>query len=192
LHPRRSRTHAGTLAACVLKIAIVGPESSGKTTLAEILARLPGAALVPEVARAYLEGLGRPYEEPDLLVIARAQVEREEQMARDKDVTLLVCDTDLITIRIWSEEKYGPCDPWIARQSEGRHYDLWMLCMPDIPWEADPLRENPHDRDRLFTMYRDTLDRLQKPYVIIAGDREERVATATAAIHRSFAEHPGG
>jgi nicotinamide riboside kinase len=77
-------------------------------------------------------------------------------------------------------------------QSDRRHYDLWMLCTPDIPWEADPLRENPYDRDRLFTVYRDMLDRLRKPYVIIAGDREERIATATAAIHRLFAEHPGG
>ena len=94
----------------------------------------------------------------------------------------LICDTDLITIRIWSEEKYGRCDPWIVRQTEQRHYDLWLLCRPDIPWEQDPLRENPLDRDRLFERYEELLRLLRKPYVIIAGDRDKRLKTATDAI----------
>ena len=94
----------------------------------------------------------------------------------------MVCDTDMITVRIWSEEKYGRCDPWIMQQSEERHYDLWLLCKPDMPWQADPLRENPHDRDRLFGVYEGMLKWLEKPYVIMQGDREHRLADASKAI----------
>ena len=167
------------------KIAIVGPESSGKTTLAEALMLHARAWNVSESARDFLVDLGRPYEEKDLLAIAMAQAANEdmvagEPMGRD----LVVCDTDMITIRIWSEEKYGRCDPWIIEQSEKRHYDLGLLCSPEIPWEHDPLRENPHDRDRLFQVYLGMLEKLRKPYVIIAGDRERRLEQALRAVDR--------
>ena len=68
------------------------------------------------------------------------------------------------------------------QQSEERHYDLWLLCKPDMPWQADPLRENPHDRDRLFGVYEGMLKWLEKPYVIMQGDREQRLADASKAI----------
>lgn len=163
------------------KIAIVGPESSGKTTLAHALGERLKAKIVEEHARAYLDVSGPEYAEDDLLRIARGQVLLEERAEAD-DPALLICDTDLITIRIWSEEKYGRCDPWIMEQSEGRHYDLWLLCSPDIPWEPDPLRENPHDRDRLFTVYSELLVRLKKPWSVVIGPREKRLADALTAI----------
>lgn len=165
------------------KIAIVGPESSGKTTLAHTLAARGSTWCVEEYARMHLEKLKRPYLELDLLEIAQGQVQSEDMIVMmPVDVPLMVCDTDMITVRIWSEEKYGRCDPWIIAQSEQRHYDLWLLCAPDIPWEADPLRENPHDRDRLFQVCMAMLDRLKKPYVIVQGDREQREKAAVEAI----------
>ncbi|MFZ1693069.1 MAG: ATP-binding protein [Flavobacteriales bacterium] len=163
------------------KIAIVGPESSGKSTLAQELMLRARAWYVSEVAREYIDGLDRPYEESDLLQIARAQAQNED-MIGEEFKGLMVCDTDLITIRIWSEEKYGRCHPWIAEQSEKRHYDLWLLCKPDIPWEPDPQRENPHDRDRLFEKYVALLEWLEKPYKIISGSRSARVNAALEAI----------
>lgn len=165
------------------RIVITGPESSGKTTLALDLALRLDGAYVPEVAREFLEELGRPYEEHDLLAIARAQLEREELVSRTEIGTeLLICDTDLITIRIWSEEKYGHCDPWIEQHTRERAYDLWLLCSPDMPWEPDPLRENPHDRDRLFGVYEDMLKWLERPYLIMQGDRGRRLAEASKAV----------
>lgn len=163
------------------RIAIVGPESSGKTTLAGMLVRHLGAAHVDEAARDYLSSLGRPYVEVDLLRIAHAQAAAEDAMA-SASPHLLLCDTDLITIRIWSEEKYGRCHPWILGQSEKRHYDLWLLCRPDIPWAPDPLRENPNDRDRLFDVYEGLLRRLAKPFRIIEGSAQERLRGALEAI----------
>lgn len=165
------------------KVAIVGPESSGKSTLAQDLMVHVGAWMVAEVAREYIDELERPYEEADLLEIAKTQVENEDMVGGEPmGKGLVVCDTDLITIRIWSEEKFGRCHPWIAEQTEQRHYDLWLLCAPDMPWEPDPLRENPHDRDRLFGLYVRMLDRWKKPYVILTGERDQRLKAAMKAI----------
>jgi NadR type nicotinamide-nucleotide adenylyltransferase len=167
----------------VKKIAIVGPESSGKSTLAQDLMVHARSWMVSEVAREFLADLERPYVEGDLLSIAMAQAANEDMVAGEPmGKRLVVCDTDMITIRIWSEEKFGRCDPWIVQQSEERHYDLWLLCSPDMPWEPDPLRENPNDRDRLFEVYMHTLEKLKKPYVILSGAREVRLEKALAAI----------
>lgn len=163
------------------KIAIVGPESSGKTTLAEALMLEARACFVGEAAREYLDGIGRHYTEDDLLEIARAQATNEDLVGEEFS-GIVACDTDMITIRIWSEEKFGRCHPWIIEQSEQRHYDLWLLCAPDIPWVADPLRENPLDRDRLFTVYEGLLNHLEKPYVVISGSRANRVKASMEAI----------
>ncbi len=88
----------------------------------------------------------------------------------------------MINIRIWSEEKFGNCDARIVELSETRHYDHWLLCRPDLPWEADPLRENPHDRDRLFDVHEAMLRSLKKPFGIIEGVGERRLTRATALI----------
>jgi len=165
----------------MLKIAIVGPESSGKTTLCEALMLHRRAWLVSEVAREFLGEVGRPYIEADLLEIAKAQAQNEDMISEEFN-GVMVCDTDMITVRIWSEEKYGRCDPWIKQQSEERHYDLWLLCKPEMAWEPDPLRENPHDRDRLYAVYEGMLKWLEKPYRVMHGDRERRLAEASKAI----------
>jgi nicotinamide riboside kinase len=191
------------------KITLVGPESSGKTTLCKALATYYDAAWVEECARGYLTNQQGHYEERDLLAIALLQRDievAEEQLAWDRHVEahahiavvqdrstgaqrtrypempLLLCDTDMITVRIWSEEKYGRCDPELVRLTEEWTYDHWLLCRPDIPWEPDPLRENPHDRDRLFTVYETLLKTLGKPYSIIDGDPTQRMRKATALI----------
>lgn len=168
------------------KIVITGPESSGKTTLAEALAAHFGTAWVSEMARLYLEakegyGTAIGYVEEDLLHIARLQLQVEESTAaaiKVNEPPLLFCDTDLITIRIWGEEKFGLSDPWVVQQTEQRPYALWLLCAPDMPWEPDPLREDPHDRDRLFEVYERTLQRLGKPYAIMRGPHAERMSKA--------------
>ncbi|MCB9170418.1 MAG: ATP-binding protein [Flavobacteriales bacterium] len=163
------------------RIAITGPESSGKTTLARAVAAHYGAPWVPEFAREYLERIDRPYVEADLIAIAKGQLAAEEARADASD-PLLVCDTDMITLRIWSQEKYGRVAPELEQLMQGTHYDLALLCRPDIPWEYDPLRENPHDRDRLFEVYHETLIELQRPFVIIEGDRRDRLHRAVHAI----------
>ena len=169
----------------MIKIAVVGPESSGKTTMCEALALEFGSIWVEEFARAHLEEHGPEYTEPDLLNIAKGQVLAEGQAikrAEEQGVDLIFCDTDMITIRIWSEEVFGRSAPELIALSEQRHYDHWLLSRPDIPWEPDPLRENPHDRDRLFAVYEVMLKKLGKPYTIVQGEQEQRMATAIKVV----------
>lgn len=167
------------------KVVITGPECSGKSTLSQALAGSLGVQWVPEMARPYLDALGRPYGEADLLRIAELQLgTEEERVAVQPNAPLLICDTDLITIRIWGEEKFGRSDPWIVEQTEERPYALWLLCKPDIPWVFDPQRENPHDRDRLFAVYRQTLEALGKPFAVICGEGAERLELALEAVGR--------
>jgi nicotinamide riboside kinase len=89
-----------------------------------------------------------------------------------------VFDTDILNFKIWSQEKFGRVHPEIERLVSELHYDLRLLCRPDIPWEPDPLRENPSDRDRLFTLWERELQAINAPYVIIEGDRDRRLRKA--------------
>jgi len=165
----------------MIKIVTTGPESSGKTTLAKTLAKHYQVPWVPEYSRDYLKKLDRPYQEEDLLQIAQGQVAREDQAAKDRP-DLLICDTSLVVIKIWSEYRYGRCHPWILKQIEQRPVDVHLLCIPDIPWEPDPQRENPDDRDELFRLYQQALK--DKPTVIIRGSRSERLTWAISEIDR--------
>ncbi len=124
---------------------------------------------VPEQARRYLTELGRPYRESDLLLIWELQ-RRAEEAAEVGTNNLIFCDTGPEVIRIWSEVKYGQCDSVIRRASETRHYDLTLLCYPDIEWVPDPLREAPELKDRLdlFGRYRELLP---NAHVIRGTDR---------------------
>ena len=179
----------------MLKIAIVGPESSGKTTLAEALMYHYKGLFVSEVAREYLAELDRPYEEHDLLSIARSLQELHAgaaDMAREQEAlmggpplrepgpvrTPIFYDTDTLNLRIWSLEKYGRVHPEIDAMVRDTVYTWRLLCRPDIPWEHDPLRENPHDRDRLFDVWVREMKTLDLRYTIIEGTPEQRMRTA--------------
>ncbi|MFA0961497.1 AAA family ATPase [Roseivirga sp. BDSF3-8] len=161
----------------MIKVVITGPESSGKTTLASSLAHHYQVPLVPEYSRQYLSRISGPYTEEDLLVIAKGQVFNEKQKA-SLCPGLLICDTDITVISIWSLEKFRRIAPSLADLEVSTTYHLTFLCRPDIPWEPDPLRENPHDRDRLFILYKQRLKELRRPFTILEGSEAERLHTA--------------
>jgi len=95
-----------------------------------------------------------------------------------------IFDTDLINYKIWSEEVFGHCPEEIIRGIQLETSHLYLLCAPDLPWEPDPLRENPTDRDRLFERHRREIQNLGRPYKIIRGCGDERLANAEAALKR--------
>ncbi len=143
---------------------MTGPESSGKTTLCRQLSNHFNISFAKEFARSYIDSLERSYIMDDLLVIAREQLESE--------FNFQILDTDLITIKIWSEYKYGKCDKWILDQIEKQKSEkrFYLLCSPDIPWEADNQRKNPNDRKKLFEIYKNELENLKHKYFIVDGE----------------------
>lgn len=163
------------------RIAVTGPESTGKSTLSAALAKALNTIWVPEYAREYLNALGRPYQEQDLLEIAKGQLRSEDQLA-DKASAYLICDTDLWVIKIWSEHKYGRCHPWILEQLKERRYALHILTYIDIPWEEDPLREHPDLRAYFYNTYKATLVAHGINFIEVKGDLEERVKKTLKAI----------
>lgn len=165
----------------VKKVVVTGPESTGKTTLALELSSYFQTALVSEYARKYIDELDRVYREEDLLMIAKGQLANEEKKIASAN-KLLICDTDLITIKIWSMVKYERCSPFILQEIAKRDYDLYLLCKPDIPWEPDPQREHPEQRDQLYDRYKKELEYYAKPFIELGGSKEKRLAEATLHI----------
>lgn len=166
----------------VKKIVITGPESTGKTTLAQYLSQYYRCPVVPEYAVEYLEKTDGRYGYRDLLKIAKGQIAKEEEIIKKSQDGLIICDTDLITIKIWAKVKYGKVPRWVMKTIRERKYDFYLLCAPDIEWEYDKFRENPHDRDRLFVLYEKELKKYHKPYVVISGKGEERQQKALEAL----------
>lgn len=167
----------------VIRIAIVGPECTGKTDLARFLANHYKTQWVPEFARAYIEGLDREYTEDDLTHIAKGQLALEDTLATNAN-QFLFCDTNLVVIKIWSEFKYGSCDPEILTLMNNRKYDLHLLTDVDLPWEDDPLREHPDKRHELFDLYEAELRNSKIPFIKIRGDYAVRRSKAVEAVQQ--------
>lgn len=162
-------------------VTIVGPECTGKTDLSNYLADYFKTVCVPEYARAYLTKLNHVYEISDLTKIAHGQVRLEEEWMRDAN-QVLICDTNLLVVKVWSEYKYQTCDPEILRLMKGRQYDLLLLTNIDIPWEDDPQREHPDKREFFMSLYRKETAATGIPVVEISGERDARRKKAVEAI----------
>jgi NadR type nicotinamide-nucleotide adenylyltransferase len=167
------------------RIAITGPESTGKSSLAKELARYYKCSWVPEYAREYLNKLERDYNYNDLLLIAKGQKRLENKMALAAR-GFLFCDTELTVTKIWCEFKYGKVHPWINENLKAQQYDLYFLMNIDLPWEADPLREYPGNRKELFDMYISELQYRGVPFDVISGNGGQRVNQAIQILNQRF------
>ncbi len=167
----------------IKKIVVIGPESTGKSTLSEELAAALHTVWVPEYARNYLTTLSRPYEAHDLLIIASGQLAEEDTLQINAN-KYLICDTDLYVIKVWSEHKYGQCHATILEQIATRKYDLYLLTDIDMPWEEDPLRENPSAEDRtyFYNIYKDIVMQSGTPWKSVNGNKAERLSQALEAV----------
>jgi NadR type nicotinamide-nucleotide adenylyltransferase len=162
------------------KIVVIGPESTGKSTLCEQLAAHFKTLWVPEFARQYLLALGRPYNYDDLLVIAKGQLEQEDRLVASLKTPVIFVDTDMYVMKVWCEFVFGKCHPFILDQIVIRKYDAYLLCKTDLPWVADELREYPdlESRERLYYMYKDLMVNQSTPWFEISGGYEERLENA--------------
>jgi NadR type nicotinamide-nucleotide adenylyltransferase len=167
----------------IKKVAVIGPECTGKSDLSAFLADHFKTVWVPEYARGYVDTLTRPYVQHDLLTIAQGQLRLEDERIQDAN-KVLICDTNLYVIKVWSEFKFGNCEPGILKTIATRRYDLYLLTYVDIPWEEDPLREHPNQREQLFEIYRNEMTNQSVPFIEIRGNREARRKTATEAVRK--------
>lgn len=162
----------------MIRIAITGPESSGKTTLCKSLSEYYKVDCIPEFARNYLEKSKGKYNQSDLDSIGKGQLEAVEL----SDADVVVCDSDFSVLEIWSQYKFNNVSEYLNSLVEKEIFDLHILCAPDIPWEEDPLRENPDNRDELFELYLLSLKKHGKNFIVVSGTHTERVKKSLNSI----------
>jgi NadR type nicotinamide-nucleotide adenylyltransferase len=167
----------------VIRIAITGPESSGKSDLAKALANHFDTVYAPEFARDYLEKYGTEYSLEDLDEICKGQIAEEERaLAAAKKICFF--DTDMLVLKIWSMYRFGRVSNLIEEAVREREYDHVLLCKPDLPWSPDPLRESPsaEERELLFTLYQNELESRGAPYSVVSGKGKDRLVSAVSAL----------
>jgi len=166
----------------LIRIAITGPESTGKTTLGHQLASKYNSKLVQEYAREYLKSKSG-YKREDLLEIAKGQY----QSILDATYGIVFIDTDLLVVKVWSFEKYGACDSEIERLYSSLKIDFYLLTYPDLTWKNDPLRESKNELLSLYRVYKAELDKVGVPYKVITGQGNTRLINAVEYVNKFIA-----
>jgi len=165
----------------IKKIAIVGPESTGKSTLTKLLAKHYNTLWVAEFARYYCAALTAPCTMQDEINMFHGQVALEESVLAMADKDFILCDTTFLTVKIWSDEMLGETPQLVLDALRERTYDLYLLLDIDLPWQEDPLRDFPHMREHFMNIWLKELADLNANYVLINGI-EERLNNAITAI----------
>ncbi len=170
----------------IVKVVLFGPESTGKTTLASQLAYHYQTVWAPEYARNYLQkkwnNKRQVCEHNDLIPIAIGQMKLENKLAKRAD-KVLICDTDLLETKVYSEEYYdGVVDRDLEAAANKNQYDLYLLTYIDIPWKLDSIRDRPGQRENMFNAFENTLKKFDRPYILLKGDEETRFKKAVASI----------
>jgi NadR type nicotinamide-nucleotide adenylyltransferase len=168
----------------MFKISILGPESTGKSALAKSLSEYFNSPWVPEYAREYVEKLTLPYTYDDVCNIALKQIEQEDfySKALDYNHKYVFFDTDLIITKVWFEYCFQKVPDFLVEQLKKNIFDFYLLCVPDLPWEADLVREHGHDREFFFNWYKKEIEHTGKPYCIIKGIGNQRIKNAINGI----------
>ena len=172
----------------IVKVVLFGPESSGKTTLSKLLARHYNTVWAPEYAREYLQNRWnnerKTCEISDMLPIAEGQMKLENELAAKAD-KILICDTDLLETKVYSEEFYeGFVDPDLEKAAVQNTYDLYLLTYIDTPWKKDDLRDRPEQRLEMFQAFENALKKYHRPYILLKGGKRNRLEIAIREIDK--------
>ncbi len=166
------------------KIAIVGPESTGKSTLSLQLAKHFGVPWVAEYARYYCQALEQACTWQDEINMLHGQIALEESIIAQTETDFIICDTTILTVKIWSEAFFGRCPEVVLDALKKRHYDFYVLLDIDLPWEDDPLRDFPEQREHFLNVWHQELQSLGANYRLVAGLGSKRFENALAAINQ--------
>ena len=180
----------------IIKVVVIGPESTGKSSLCEQLANHYKTEWVKEYAREYLLTNGTEYSYDNLIEIAKGQFALENaaiQLVENKATNtsasnssskIILLDTNMYVLKVWCEFVFEKCHPWILNQIVENSYDLYLLCDVDLPWVKDELREYPdlEIREKLYHHYKDLLVNQSTPWVNISGNYQQRLENAINAI----------
>ena len=164
-----------------LKIAVVGPESTGKSHMAAYLANYYKTVWVPEYAREYCAALTEPCTWQDEINMFYGQLEMERQLLPQAN-GLLICDTTFITVKIWSDYTFGRSPQEVLDELPKHPYDLYLLLNIDLPWEEDPLRDFPDMREHFMDVWYKELQALDARYVLISSTGQNRYDNAVKAV----------
>ncbi|WP_242696020.1 AAA family ATPase [Desertivirga brevis] len=167
----------------IKKIAVVGPESTGKSTLSAQLAEHYNTVWVPEYAREYCAALTEPCSWQDEINMFHGQLKLEKELL-PKANQLLICDTTFITVKIWSDYTFGKAPQEVLDELPKHTYDLYLLLDIDLPWQEDPLRDFPHLREHFMQVWHRELQSLEANYITISGSDLERLNNAINAINQ--------
>ncbi|HCN82482.1 MAG TPA: NadR [Sphingobacteriaceae bacterium] len=173
----------------IKKIAIVGPESTGKSTISAQLARHYNTVWVPEYARDYCAVLTEPCTWQDEINMFHGQIEMEEKLLPEAN-KILICDTTFITVKIWSDHIFGRSPQEVIDELPKRPYDLYLLMDIDLLWQEDPLRDFPHLREYFLEVWHKELKSLKANYSIVSGNDERRFQNAVTIIDNYLALLP--
>jgi NadR type nicotinamide-nucleotide adenylyltransferase len=165
----------------IRKIAIVGPESTGKSTITQQLAKHYHTLWVPEYARYYCAALTEPCNLQDEVNMYHGQLALEDSILAIADQDIIFCDTTFITVKIWSDEVFNETPEIVLNALPTHPYDLYLLMDIDLPWQEDPLRDFPHKREHFMNIWHKELKALSANYVLISGI-EDRLSNAIKAV----------
>jgi len=168
-----------------MRIAVTGPESSGKSKLTIDLSRALNIPFTSEYSRAFLNDLGRPYDQSDLTNICEGQIAKWQEFQASED---FISDTEMISLKIWSEVKYGFCEDFIMQAINNQKFDLYLLCLPDLPWEFDKMREAPSQKDRnlILNRFKREFEMYKIEYQVVSGIGNERFKNAMGIVKKTF------
>lgn len=166
----------------VFKIAVVGPESTGKSTMANHLAKLLSTICVPEYARYYCRNLKKQYTLQDEVNMFYGQMAVEEALIPTAKNNFLICDTTIMTIKVWCDHLFGDTPQEVKEEINRRSYDLYLLMDIDLPWEDDPLRDFPNEREHFLEVWKRELSQLNARYEVVSGQGDERLENGEKAV----------
>jgi len=163
-------------------IVVTGPESSGKSSLCQALSEQLNLHWVPEYARNYLEKKGPQYDWEDLVKMYAGHLSAQEKALYEHPYTPIIFDTDSINYAVWSQRVFGEILELLSRAMQKEKKHIYLVCYPDLAWEKDPFRENPDDRLEIMEEHLEWIEKLERPFAIVKGQKEERLKNALDAL----------